>query len=99
MKIVTVTRFDDTDHDAGYDYRGLNYVIQKEEDVFLIRTYDDEPGKASVIRPTNMSANARLRELVEFLQSELKVAGISLYKGELGTYAEIDLRSLAFRPV
>ncbi|VVP55308.1 hypothetical protein PS880_05643 [Pseudomonas fluorescens] len=96
MKIVKFTRFDDVDHDVGYAYRGFNYEIQSEEDVFLIRIYDDEPGRATVVRPATMSKNGHLRKLVEFLQSELGVSKIYLYKGDLGSYAEIDLDSLAF---
>ncbi|PAU62506.1 hypothetical protein BZL43_02735 [Pseudomonas sp. PICF141] len=96
MKIVKSTRFDDVDHDVGYEYRGCNYEIQNEEDVFLIRIYDDEPGQATVVRPTSMSKNGNLRKLVEFLQSELGISKINLYKGDLGSYAKIDLNSLAF---
>lgn len=84
------------DHDLGYEYRGYNYGIQNEEDVFLIRINDDEPGQATVVRPTTMSKNGSLRKLVEFLQSKLGVSRIYLYKGDLGSYAEIDLDSLAF---
>lgn len=96
MKIVKSTRFDDVDHDFGYGYRGYNYDIQNEEDVFLIRIYEDEPGQATVVRPTSMSENDSLRTLVDFLQSELGVSRISLYKGDVGSYAEINLDSLAF---
>ena len=90
------TRFDDVDHEVGYEYRGCNYEIQNEVDLFLIRIYDDEPGQATVVRPTTMSKNGNLRKIVEFLQSELGVSKINLYKGELGSYAKIDLDSLAF---
>ncbi|MVV49021.1 hypothetical protein EJA72_12315 [Pseudomonas sp. PB120] len=96
MKIVKSTRFFDVDHDIGYDYRGYKYEIQNEEDVFLIRLYDDEPGQATIVHPTTMSANRSLRELVDFLQSELGASRISLYKGDLGSYAEIDLGNLKF---
>jgi len=93
---VKSTRFDDVDHEVGYEYRGCNYEIQNEVDLFLIRIYDDEPGQATVVRPTTMSKNGNLRKIVEFLQSELGVSKINLYKGELGSYAKIDLDSLAF---
>jgi hypothetical protein len=93
---VKSTRFDDVDHDFGYEYRGYNYDIQNEEDVFLIVIYDDESGKATVVRPTTMSKNGSLRKLVEFLQSELGVSKIYLYKGDFGRYAALDLDSLAF---
>lgn len=99
MKIVKSTRFDDVDHDLGYEYRGYNYDIQNEENVFLIRVYDEEPGQATVVRPTSMSKNENLRALVEFLQSELEVSRVSLYKGDVGCYAEIDLDSLTFNPI
>lgn len=98
MKIATATRFDDVDHDAGYEYRGFNYVIQNGEDTYMIRTYDDEPGKATVVYPKSMSKHSGLGVLVGFLQSELGVSRILLYKGELGIYAEIDLDSLEFLP-
>ena len=96
MKIATTTRFDDVDHDAGYEYRGFNYVIQNGEDTYLIRTYDDEPRKATVVHPASTSKHSSLRVLVGFLQSELGVSRIFLYKGELGIYAEIELDSLEF---
>jgi hypothetical protein len=96
LKIVKFTRFDDVDHDVGYECRGYNYDIQSEEDVFLIRIYDDEPGRATVVRPTPVSKNGNFRKLVEFLQSELGVSKVYLYKGDLGSYAEIDLDSLGF---
>ncbi len=99
MKIVKSTRFDDVDHDLGYEYRGHHYSVQNEGNVFLIRTYDDEPGRATVIRPTTMHASGHLRRLVAFLQTELGSSRISLYKGDLGSYAEIDLETLAFLPV
>lgn len=96
LKIVKSTRFGDVDHNFGYECRGYNYDIQNEEDVYLIRIYDDEPGQATVVRPTIASKNRIPRKLVEFLQYELGVSKIYLYKGDLGSYAEIDLDSLAF---
>jgi len=98
LKIIKTTRFDDVDHDLGYEYRGYNYEIQSEEDTFLIRIYDDEPGEATVVRPASMSKNKNLRKLVELLQSELGVSRVSLYKGDMGCDAEINLDSLTFLP-
>ncbi|WP_207866498.1 hypothetical protein [Pseudomonas sp. 58(2021)] len=98
MKIIKATRFDDVDHDLGYEYRGYNYEIQSEEDTFLIRIYDDELEQATVVRPALLSKNKNLRKLVELLQSELEVSRVSLYKGDMGCYAEINLDSLTFLP-
>lgn len=98
MKIVKTTRFDDVDHNLGYAYHGCSYVIQNAEHVFFIRIHDDEPCKATVIRPTKIPEKNSLRDLVAFLQSELGVSRIAFYKGDLGSYADIDLVSLAFRP-
>jgi hypothetical protein len=96
VKIVKSTRFDDVDHDLGYEYRGYNYSVQNEGDMFLVRTYDDEPGCAIVVSPTTAHANGNLRQLVNFLQAEFGVSRIRLNKGDLGSYAEIDLKTLAF---
>lgn len=96
VKIVKSTRFDDVDHDLGYEYRGYNYSVQNDGDMFLVRTYDDEPGRATVVSPTTAQANGNLGQLVTFLRAELGVSRIRLYKGDLGSYGEIDLETLAF---
>lgn len=97
MRIEKATRFDDVDHDAGYGCRGFNYVIRNEMDEFHVRTYDGDPGKATVVRPTSMYKNCNLRMLVDFLQSELNASSICLYKGEIGGYEEIDLNGLILK--
>jgi hypothetical protein len=96
LRIVNTTRFDDVDHDAGYEYRGFNFVIRNEMDEFHVRTYDGDPGKATVVRPISMYKNCNLRMLVDFLQSELGVASICLFKGEVGSYEEMDSNGLIF---
>ncbi|PYC16068.1 hypothetical protein DMX02_22500 [Pseudomonas jessenii] len=97
MRIVNTTRFDDVDHDAGYEYRGFNYVIRNEMDEFYVRVYDSDPGNVTVVRPTSMYENCNLRILVGFLQSKLGASSISVYKMEVGTYEEIDLNGLIFK--
>lgn len=99
VKIVKSVRFDDVDLDLEYEYRGYHYSVEHEGNMFLIRTYDDEPGRAIVIRPATMHTNDNLGPLVSFLQSELGVSRISIYKGDLGSYAEIDPETLAFLPI
>jgi hypothetical protein len=99
VKIVKSTRFDDVDLDLEYEYCGYNYSVQHEADMFLIRTYDDEPGRAIVISPATMHSNDHLGQLVSFLQTELGVSRIRLYKKDLGSYAEIDPETLAFLTV
>ncbi len=66
-------------------------------DEFHVRTYDGDPGKATVVRPTSMYKNCNLRMLVDFLQSELNASSIYLYKGEIGGYEEIDLNGLILK--
>ncbi|NVZ50118.1 hypothetical protein HX792_07220 [Pseudomonas sp. B6002] len=96
VKIVKSTRFDDVDHDLGYEYRGYNHSVQNEGNMFLIRTYDNEPGRATVVSPTRAQANGPLGQLVAFLQTALGVSRIWLYKSDVGSYAEIDLETLEF---
>ncbi len=95
MRIGKADRFDDVDYDAGYEYRGFNYLILDGVDQFLVRTYDDQPGSATVVRPA-MTTGTRLRTLAKFLRTELEVTAIYLYKGEIGSYAQVDLESLQF---
>ncbi|MCQ3001852.1 hypothetical protein NLO98_19050 [Pseudomonas syringae] len=98
VKIVKSVRFDDVDLDLEYEYRGYHYSVEHEGNMFLIRTYDDEPGRAIVVRPATMHTNDNLGPLVSFLQAELGVSRIRLCKGDLGSYAEIDPETLAFLP-
>jgi len=93
LRIEKADRFDDVDYDAGYEYRGFNYLILDGVDQFLVRTYDDQPGSATVARP---ATSTRLRTLAKFLRTELEVTAIYLYKGEIGSYAQVDLESLQF---
>jgi len=95
LRIEKVDRFDDVDYDAGYEYRGFNYLILDGVDEFLVRTYDDQPGSATVM-PPGITTSTKLRTLVGFLQTELEATAIYLYKGEIGSYAQIDLDSLRF---
>lgn len=67
VKIVKTTRFDDVDHDLGYEYRGYNYKAQNDGNMLLFKTYDDEPECATVVNPTTTNANGNLRQLVTSL--------------------------------
>jgi len=97
LKIVNAGRFDDVGDDFEYVCRGFNYVIQDEESFFHIRMYNDEARVATLVNPTKRPASDVLRRLIVFLQSELNVDGFFLYRGELGQYAAIDLKTLEFR--
>ena len=99
VKIVKSTRFDDVDHDLGYEYRGHNYSVLSDGGMFLIRTYDDEPGCATVVSPTTAHASGNLRQLITFLQTDFGGSRIYLYQADLGRYAEIDLETLEFLPI
>jgi hypothetical protein len=70
--------FDDVDNDLGYEYRGQNFSVQNDRDVFFIGTHDDESGGATVVSQTTMHTNGNLRQLVIFSQTELVVSRIWL---------------------
>jgi len=70
MSITSKERFDDVapenpDGAVDYAYRGFNYVITVNECAFKVRTYDDEPGVATVISPTDARTRPEARALVE----------------------------------
>jgi hypothetical protein len=102
--VLTITnkeRFDDvgpqrTDGLYEYAYHGFNYDITVGERVFKVRTYDDEPGVATVISPTDARTRREARELVEFMTSALGCIGVKFYCGAVGTYRPVEIRTLEF---
>jgi len=62
-----------------YVYRGLKYEIAAGERVFYVRTYDDEPGVAIVVHPTDARTSSEAKQLVEFLIDKLGCTKIKFY--------------------
>ena len=99
--ITSKERFDDVgpenpDGTVAYAYHGFNYVIAVDERAFQVRTYDDEPGIATVISPTDARTRPEARALVEFITSTLGCTGIQFYCGPVGTYRPVEIRTLEF---
>lgn len=99
--ITSKERFDDVapenpDGTVDYAYHGFNYVIAVDESVFQVRMYDDEPGIATVISPTDARTRPDARALVEFITSTLGCAGIQFYCGPVATYRLVEIRTLEF---
>jgi hypothetical protein len=99
--ITSEERFDDvapenSDGTVDYAYRGFNYVITIDERVFQVRTYDDEPGIATVIGPTDARTQPEARALVQFITSTLNCTGIQFYCGPIGTYRPVEIQTLEF---
>ena len=99
--ITSKKRFDDVgeenpDGTVDYAYHGFIYVIAVDEGVFYVRTYDDQPGVATVIGPTDARTRPEARALVEFITSSLGCMGIQFYCGPVGTYRPVDIRTLEF---
>src|SRR5687768_11766652 len=102
ITIKNKQRFDDIgEQDAAgfYDnvYRGFNYDIAAGERVFYVRTYDDEPGIATVVKPMNARTCCEVRQLVDFLIATLGCTGIKFYAPD-GGYRLVDIRTLEFAP-
>src|SRR5437870_2294506 len=99
--ITSKERFDDVapenpDGTVDYAYHGFNYVVRVGEHGFQVRTYDDEPGVATVISPTDARTHPEARALVEFISSTLGCTGIQFYCGAIGTYRPVEIRTLEF---
>ncbi len=78
---------DDKESARGWEVRGNRLLAQICSSEF--RTL------AIYVRPA-MTTKTRLRTLAEFLRTELEVTAIYLYRGEIGSYAQVDLESLQF---
>jgi hypothetical protein len=101
VAVTSKERFDDVgpqDSDGYYEYayHGYNYVIGVDERTFLVRTYDDEPGVATVIDPTDARTCAEARLLVQFIAATLGCTSVQFYCGPVGTYRPVDIQTLEF---
>lgn len=85
------------DADGFYDYvyRGYYYEIAVGERVFHIRTYDDEPGVATVVKPIDALTSPDVRQLVDFITTTLGCAQTKFYAPD-GGYRCVDIRTLEF---
>ena len=84
------------DGTVDYAYHGFNFVITVDERDFQIRTYDDEPGIATVISPTDARTRPEARALADFITSTLRCTGIHFYCGPVGTYRPVEIQTLEF---
>jgi len=87
----------DTDGRYEYAYRGFEYQIAVGESIFEIRTYDDEPEVATILKPTTARTSPQARELVDFITRTLNCNTVQCYCHAIGTYRPVDLQSLEFR--
>jgi hypothetical protein len=99
--IITKERFDDigsedTDGYVEYEYHGFNYQVMVRNRVFIVRTYDDKPGIAIVISPTNARTCPESFELVEFIETGLGCSRIKFYFGATGMYCFVNASTLEF---
>lgn len=102
--ITSKERFDDVapenlDGTVDYAYHGFNYVITVDERDFRVRTYDDEPGIATVIGPADARTRPEARALVEFITSTLSCTGIQFYCEPVGTYCPVEIQTLEFTEI
>lgn len=89
-------RFDDIDADAGYACHGWNYEVSGDGIRFLVRVYDDEPGKVTVVSPTNARVLPDAHDLLNYLLASLRASVVSFYDPTTGIYRVVDNLSLEF---
>jgi len=80
-----------------YTYHGFNYVVGVAGRSFQVRTYDFEPGVATVISPSLVVSRMEAPELVAFLRETLGAEDVKFYHGPTGGYRSVDLESLEFK--
>ena len=78
-------------------YRGFNYSITIAGTVFKVRSYDDMPGRYTVLSHTLAIGSALTRQLVDCLLTEFGCWEVCFYDGETDSYREIDLQTLEFQ--
>jgi hypothetical protein len=99
-QITRKLRFDDiapaNEDGVDYCYQGYNYELLIGGTSFIVRTYDDELGRAIVMEPLDALARSEARVLVDFLCSELSCSRIEFYSLDKGHYRVVDAGSLKF---
>lgn len=96
LTTIRSERFDEVDEEAGYLYRGWNYVVSGGGVDFRVRSYDDEPGKVTVVAPTNAVELPEGGVLISFLVEQFGANTVKFYRGATGAYASVDLQTLEF---
>jgi hypothetical protein len=96
LTTIRSERFDEVDEEAGYLYRGWNYVVSGGGVDFRVRSYDDEPGKVTVVAPTNAVELPEGGVLISFLVEQFGANTVQFYRGATGAYASVNLQTLEF---
>ena len=101
VSITYKERFDDvgpqdTEGRYEYAYRGFEYRIAVDDALFEVRTYDDEPGVAIILKPTRARTSPRARELVDFITRTLNCDTVQFYCHAVGHYRAVDLKTFEF---
>lgn len=97
-KIVAQARSETIELDDGQEIPGcIRYEIAVGDRLFEIRAYDNEPGGASVSRPSDANLLPEARELVDFIVSVLGREIIDVYSSADGAVRRIDNKTLAFK--
>ena len=87
----------DADGYVDYAYHGYTYLISIAGQDFQVRTYDDEPGSATVVHPTTAHQLPQARDLVSFIISELGCTRVQFYHAQAGKFCPVDVQTFDFR--
>lgn len=98
MKILESTRFDDVFDPDEPTYRGYNHLIQGdiEGEIFRVRSYDDEPGRLTIVSPFNALQHKDALALVSFLCAAFGATEILAYHGATGRFRAVHPQTLKF---
>ena len=99
LTLLSSRRFDDVDEEADYSYHGSNHEVKGDRAVYLVRTYDDEPGLVAVVSPANARVLGEARDLVAFIVQQFGAKEIRFYRGAAdgAPYAAVDFETLEFK--
>lgn len=67
-----------------------NYRVIIDEQDFQVRTYDDEPGEATVVSPATAQQMPEARRLVRYVAGELGCRRVKFYHGPAGAFQSVD---------
>lgn len=95
--ILKETRYDAVEVDEDDIPGGVSYKIAVGSREFEVRTSDNEPGGAVVVRPSDANLLPESRELIDFIVSTLGREIIEVHSSAEGRYRTVDVSTLAFK--
>jgi len=96
-RILKETRFEAVEADEEEIAGSVTYEVEVGARTFEVRAFDDEPGGATVSKPSDAHTLPESRDLIDFVVAVIGREIVQVYSSADGHYRTIDNRKLEFK--